>query len=100
MSVCGDEEVLVFDVSVDDSGGVTLSHHIDHLTEQVARLGLRHQLPVGDVIEQILDGLRALHDDDKAIGELEPGDELDDARNVRDFPQKANLERYSLTIDL
>lgn len=100
LSVGGDEEVLVLDVPVDDTGGVALSHHVDHLAEEVPRLGLGHSLPIRDVIEEILDGFGSLHDDHEAVGELVPRDQSDDAGDVGDPLQEADLERNSLAVYL
>lgn len=82
LSVCGDEEILVLDVSVDDASGVTLSYHVHHLAEEVARLRLGHGLALCDVVKEVLHRLRPLHDDDEAVGVFEPVNELDDAWDV------------------
>lgn len=86
LSVSGDEEILVLDVSMDDPRGVALAHHVHHLAEEVSRLGLGHGLALRDVVKEVLHRLGPLHDDDEAIGVFEPVNELDDTRDVAHLP--------------
>lgn len=100
MSVCGDQEILVLDISVDDPRGVALAHHVHHLAEEVARLGLGHGLAFRDVVKEVLHRLGPLHDDDEAVGVFEPVDELDDAGDVAHLPQQTDLEGHLLAVNL
>lgn len=100
LSVCGDEEILVLDVSVDDPRSVALAHHVHHLAEEVPRLGLGDGLALRDVVKEVLHILGPLHYDDEAISVFEPVDELDNARDVAHLSQQADLQWHLLAVNL
>lgn len=72
-----DEDVLVFDVSVNDAGLVDLHEDVDELPEHVPRQRVAHAATVGDEVEQVFGVSKvaagiahALHDDHVAVGQL------------------------------
>lgn len=94
------ENVLVLDVAVDDSGFVTGQHALNDLLEEEPGQRLFEHALLGDVVEQVLDGLWPLHDEDKGIGPLVPVEETNDARYVGHLEQQVDLERDPLTVQL
>ena len=90
------EDVLVFDVPVDDSGLVALLDGPDDLAEDVSRQPLVQPLPVGDEVEEVLAALgrgpHALHDQQVVVGQLEVVDQLDHAGAVADLPHQRHFQ--------
>ncbi|CAN7978487.1 unnamed protein product, partial [Ixodes persulcatus] len=92
------ENVLVLDVAVDDYGFVTGQHALNDLLEEEPGQRLFEHALLGDVVEQVLDGLWPLHDEDKGIGPLVPVEETNDAGYVGHLEQQVDLEGHPLTV--
>ncbi len=61
------QEVLVFDVAMDDSEAMAGQDCLDDLAKEVPRQMLLKHALLSDEVKQVLAGLRPLHDNDKGI---------------------------------
>lgn len=76
-----DHDVLVLDVSMEDSKGFAFSYDVDHLVEYPACFFLAECPFLRDIVEEITTIGRIVHDDEKSIGSLVPTVHTNDAAN-------------------
>ncbi len=94
-----DEDVFVFDVSVNDAGLVDLHEGVDELPEHVLRQDVAHAAVVRYEVEQVFGvgkvagGIaHAFHDDHVAVGQLEVVFDRDHACKIKDSDQHPGPE--------
>ncbi len=94
------QEVLVFDVPMDDSLAMAGNDGLDDLAEEVPRqLLLKHAL-LRDVVKEVLAGLGPLHDNDEGVMTFKAVDQLDHSRSAGDNVHQAHFQGDPLTANL
>lgn len=84
-----------------DNPGVVDGHcGPDDLTKEGPRHVLLEVALLGDVVEQVGHGVRALHDQDEAVRAFVVVKESDDAFDSVDLVKKSNLQRNILPVHL
>ena len=76
------EDVFIFDVSVDDPGGVAGEDCLDHLAEEVGRHLLVQAALLTDVVEHVLARVGPLHHNDIGVNSFE---------KIKDFHSSLNI---------
>lgn len=94
------ENVLVFDVPVYDTGLVTPDDGLDHLVEKHTGQFLVQKHFFRDVVVQIFDGFRSLHDDDEGIKTLVIIQQFHHTFHVAHFLQQTDLDRHRPSVQL
>ena len=89
-----DEDVLVLDVPVQDSPLVTSPHRLKRLLEEAPGRALVQADRVGDVVEEVLAVVDALHHQEEAVGHLEVVDQADDAGDVGHLAHQGHLQGH------
>ena len=94
------QEVLVLDVSMDDSLAVASDDGLDNLAEEVPRQLLFEHPLLGDEVEEVLAWSGLLHDIDEGVIALVEVDEADDSGYTLDLGQELELQWDSSSIKL
>lgn len=71
---------------------------VDDLTEEEARQAFVKHHPVGDEVEQVLDGLGSLHDNDERVLHFVPVEHADHSAHVGHFLEQTYFERDGSTV--
>lgn len=95
-----DQDVLILDVAVDNAAFVHCLERLHDLGKEVAGELLRQSSLLGDVVKEILDWLRTLHDQDVRVILLIEIQHLDNSGHRGDLLQEADLHGYHVTINL
>ncbi len=95
-----DKNVLILDVSVNNTGTMNVHGGCHQLDEEIACLLLRQGALLRDVVEQILHRLWTLEDENEAVGLLIVAKKLDDTLDVAHFLEQTDLHWHYMTIQL
>ena len=86
------EDVLVFNVAVNDAALMNCDYGFDDLSEEASRMVLRQHAVISDVVEQILTMSGALHNQNVTVVLLEVIQQFDGTRNMRHLFQKRGFQ--------
>ena len=86
-----DEDVLIFDVPVDDARGVAGEDCLDHLAEEVGRHLLVEAALLTDVVEHVFASLRPFHHNDIGIHSLEKVEDFHCSLNILNCKHQCNF---------
>ncbi len=94
------EDVLVFDVPVDDPAAVAGDHRLKDLTEKTPRHRLLQPTLLRDEVEEVLAARRPLQNQDVGVLALVKVEQADHAWDAGHLAQEADLQRDAVPIVL
>ena len=95
-----DQNVLVLDVPVEDATAGHRLHDADDLTEELPGGVLVQRSLLRDEVEEVLDGLRPLHDQDEGVWTLECIQQFDDAADGLRLAEQTHLHGDVVSVHL